>query len=136
MINQTIPHKTTLQIEEVKKKVCNRLGVTYGLMHSKSQEPNIVIARHYVFKYVKEFTKLSLAMIGKHTFLKDHATVLWGLKKIKYYEETEQDTRDNIAYFDKCIKPIFKPDYIFVGDVNKALKSYQNRARLFHSVKN
>lgn len=134
--NKSITLLCSRQIEEVKRKVCSRLNVTYEAMHSLSRKPEIVISRYYVYKYVKSFAKLSLSSTGQYTFKLAHDTVYNGLTKLKNYEDTEETVRENIKHFDRVITPIFEPNYIFIKDSNYTLKSYQNRARLFHSVKN
>ena len=104
-------------------------------MHLVTHENSIATSRYYVFRYIKEFTGLSLSLIGLYTFNKNHATVLSGIKRLKNFEDTEQDVRDNVAYFNREIKKIFEPDYKPKTDSNKALKITMGKARLHHSIK-
>lgn len=70
------------KLNQIRSFVSFETGITIEHMKSENRKAAFVSARHLYFLLSRMFTKLSLEKIG-HGTLKDHATVLHGLKKMK-----------------------------------------------------
>ncbi len=64
-------------------------GVSYENMKKKTRKPNIVEARYYAMKLLREAEVGSFSFIGD-LFQLDHSTVIRGIKRINMLIETKQ----------------------------------------------
>lgn len=69
--------------------ICNYYKLDKPALLDKSRKRNLVEARQMAFLLFREFTELSLSQIGQK-FNRDHATVLYGVRKITDLIDTEK----------------------------------------------
>ena len=62
---------------------------------NKCRKGELVKVRQITFKFLRDYTNLSLAQIGQF-YGKDHATVLHSIKQVKNHYETESDFKHEI----------------------------------------
>lgn len=72
-----------LSIEDIKKVVADKWGVSITDMDSERKQREIVIPRQVAMYIAKSLTSQSLPSIGKTFGGRDHATVIYAVKKVK-----------------------------------------------------
>lgn len=89
---------------DIVEAIKNYYHLTDSDLRVKKGRTKIVVARMWIFYFLREYTTLSLAKIGR-TIGKDHATVLHYLKKQKN-EMFYQDTRLEKARLESYLKAL------------------------------
>ncbi|MBR1544457.1 MAG: chromosomal replication initiator protein DnaA [Alphaproteobacteria bacterium] len=72
-----------LDIQDIKKAVAEKWGVTVSDIDSERKQKDIVIPRQVAMYIAKNLTSKSLPEIGKSFGGRDHATVIYAVKKVK-----------------------------------------------------
>ena len=72
-----------LSIDDIKKVVAEKWGVSVADINSERKQKEIVIPRQIAMYIAKNLTSKSLPEIGKNFGGRDHATVIYAVKKVK-----------------------------------------------------
>ncbi len=72
-----------LDIQDIKKKVAEKWGVSVSDIDSEKKQKDIVIPRQIAMYIAKNLTSKSLPEIGKSFGGRDHATVIYAVKKVR-----------------------------------------------------
>ena len=72
-----------LDIQDIKKKVAEKFGVSVSDIDSEKKQKDIVIPRQVAMYIAKNLTSKSLPEIGKSFGGRDHATVIYAVKKVR-----------------------------------------------------
>ncbi len=72
-----------LSIDDIKKVVAEKWGVSVADIDSERKQKEIVIPRQIAMYIAKNLTSKSLPEIGKNFGGRDHATVIYAVKKVK-----------------------------------------------------
>ena len=75
--------------------ISDNLKITIDQMKSDSVDRNVVKARHFVFYFVRSYTKLYLSSIGK-LLLKDHSSVSYAYKNVTNLVSIYPDYMDEL----------------------------------------
>jgi chromosomal replication initiation ATPase DnaA len=81
--------------ERIVNAVCFEYEVFPEDIFVTSRKRELAEPRQMAQAFLKKLTKLTLPEIGKLTGGKDHATVLYSVKKIKELVETDKDVREH-----------------------------------------
>lgn len=113
-----------MKVQMFISKVCEYFNIAPEFLfeNNKCRKPEFVAIRHFVFLFLKQYTKLSLANIGS-VFEKDHATVLNSIKKINGYIETEAYTKLQYDELNQIAKEIFEQKVKYYG-LNKTINIF------------
>lgn len=101
VLNDSQPEPVTVE------KIINEVGKTFGVseedIRSKKKNATISIARQTSIYIVRQITQMSLEAIGKEFNGRDHATMVYTIKKVEksmsndtHYKEIIEDTIKNI----------------------------------------
>jgi len=85
-------------VDELITYVCKRRGVTKAGLASKDRKRGMVEARHVIWYLLKNKTVnnfLTLQQMGV-IFNRDHATALWGIKKVETLMTYDRELREEI----------------------------------------
>ena len=85
-------------VDELITYVCKRRGLTKAGLSSKDRKRSMVEARHVIWYLLKNKTVnnfLSLQQMGV-IFNRDHATALWGIKKVETLMTYDRELREEI----------------------------------------
>lgn len=74
-------------------KVLRFTGMTMDELIVKTRKRECVEVRQLIFSYLKRYTMLSLQSIGDY-FNKDHATVLYGIRRIEELMQVDKQFRN------------------------------------------
>ncbi len=85
-----------ISIDYIQKTVCEYFKVKMEDIQSKTRKRDVVQARQLAMYFAKQYTKASLASIGKQIGKRDHATVLHACKTVKNLQETDKQFRGYI----------------------------------------
>lgn len=85
-----------LNLQTIRRTVCDFLNVDEASLESKSRKREIVDARQISMYLAKEYTSKSLSTIGQFIGKKDHSTVLHAYKSVKNMIETNKKYRETI----------------------------------------
>ena len=85
-----------ISIDYIQKTVCEYFKVKMEDIQSKTRKRDVVQARQLAMYFAKQYTKASLASIGKQIGKRDHATVLHACKTVKNLQETDKAFRGYI----------------------------------------
>lgn len=72
-----------LDIQDIKKTVAEKWGVSVSDIDSEKKQKDIVIPRQVAMYIAKNLTSKSLPEIGKNFGGRDHATVIYAVKKVR-----------------------------------------------------
>lgn len=88
-----------IDITEIIQRVEYITGISYETMKGETKLREIVLARHIAMYLIRKFTKLTLVQIGAY-FNRNHATVIYAVKKIEYEKEHYKDVQDILKKYD------------------------------------
>ncbi len=85
-----------LNLQTIRRTVCDYLNVDETSLESKSRKREIVDARQISMYLAKEYTSKSLSTIGQFIGKKDHSTVLHAYKSVRNMMDTNKKFRETI----------------------------------------
>jgi chromosomal replication initiation ATPase DnaA len=91
-----------INIESIINSVCSFYHLSREQLNDPTRERRIVQARQIGMAISKKKTGLSLHQIGAE-FGKDHATVLWSLKQVNNYIQTDKKIRYEIEKINESL---------------------------------
>ncbi|MEX0967821.1 MAG: chromosomal replication initiator protein DnaA [Bacteroidia bacterium] len=92
-----------LTIDHIQDLICEHFSMEVELLKSKSRKRHIVQARQISMYFAKQFTKDSLAKIGRHFGGRDHSTVIHACQTVSNLIETDKAFRSKIDELEKQI---------------------------------
>lgn len=91
MPGEHLPESTYHKTIRIKREVAEKYGLTVEQLLSRSNERRIAWPRQECMWRLRQETKLSLPSIARALQLRDHTTVLWGVRR--YEHRTQVGTR-------------------------------------------
>jgi len=98
---QEIMH-TSETVQKIMALVCFDFQLTSEQLQSKSRKREIVLARMFCMKLIRQTTELSLTETGK-IFNRDHSTVIYSTDTLKDLIETDYKIADRYNGIEKLI---------------------------------
>ena len=92
-----------LTVEQIQKVVCEVMDVNIDLLKEKTRKREAVQARQISMHFIKQYTKTSLASIGKIFGGRDHSTVIHAVQTVKDLMETDPKFRAKVQEIEKII---------------------------------
>ena len=96
-----------ISVENIKKLVCESLGMDVESIQGKSRKRDLVSARQIGMYLAKSFTSASYKEIGKSFGGRDHSTVIHACKSIQDQIETNSMFNDKVKRLEKDIQLSF-----------------------------
>jgi len=93
-------------IQYIKNTVCDYFNMPPPLIQIKTRKREIKDVRQIIHYFCKEYSKASLATIGREIGGKDHATVLHSCKTVNNLKDTDAEYRRNIEEIDRSINGV------------------------------
>lgn len=93
-----VPHRLgaeDVHPDHILSVVCDQYLVTRKDLTGRSRARELVMPRQIAMYFIKQFTKLSLSDIGR-IMNRDHATVLYSIRKVKDFIEIEPETAEAV----------------------------------------
>ena len=78
----------------IKKRIGNYFGISNDRLLSKRRTPDLVLARHFIWYFLRILCKKNVKTIGDE-YNRDHSTVVHGLRRIKEGLEVGDDFYSN-----------------------------------------
>jgi len=75
------------------EKVCEYFDLPQNVVLAGKRKRELVNCRRFIMRFLKDYTELTLAQIGKWAGHKDHTTVIHALHTLSDLMETEDQTR-------------------------------------------
>lgn len=92
-----------LTIEHIQTMVCEHLHVETDLLKSKTRKRPVVQARQISMFFAKQYTKESLAKIGKYFGNRDHSTVIHACQTVSNLMDTDKDFKGKVEEIERKI---------------------------------
>ncbi|GHT89005.1 chromosomal replication initiator protein DnaA [Alphaproteobacteria bacterium] len=97
-------NEKSITIEGIQKKVCEYYGVKLSDLNSAKRHQNITNARHIAMYLSKQLTTKSLPEIGRNFNGKDHATVIYAVKRVIALADTDSKFRSDLEVLTKSME--------------------------------
>lgn len=103
LLHTNLPDYNQRKATAIVKIVCDYFGFDNEDITKRSRNQELVLARHFIFYFCKQETKLSLheiaELVSPKDRIMDHTTVIHGINRIK---------KENTSKFDNAVKEHFK----------------------------
>lgn len=96
--------KNELNINKIKRCVCDYYGLTKQQLVSKTRTKNIASARHIAMYLCRKFLDLPFVKIGEEFGKRDHSTVISACEKVELTLKNNIQYQQAIAEIEKIIK--------------------------------
>ena len=100
--------KDKVRLALIKKIVCKYYGTSFGVIKQRKRDREIVFKRHVLQFFLDQYTKYSLAKIGRITGGYDHSTVLHAKKTVNNLIDTNSTIRNEMRDMDTAIQGALK----------------------------
>lgn len=84
-LRNTVNTDSNISLDAIKKAVSAHYGIPVNEIISARRETRLVRCRMAYYWLARELTLASLPMIGRHCGMRDHTTVMSGLKNVKRF---------------------------------------------------
>lgn len=81
----------TLTFEDIAKAVCCVMEISFKLATRKCRKRPLVIARHLIFYYARQYTNLSHELIAKNLGYNDHTAGVNAVKKVRGFVRSRDE---------------------------------------------
>ena len=78
-----------INFNDIRQIICKGEGIPIELIGDITRKKEVSLARQFIFKFMREYTKESLTSIGTYCN-RDHATVLQGIQTLNNRIDTEK----------------------------------------------
>jgi chromosomal replication initiator protein len=103
-LQDIINTKSRISVENIQKTVADHFNIKIADMHSKRKTANVAFPRQIAMYLSKEFTQKSLIDIGNEFGGRDHATVLYAIKKINKERSQNQELNHTLHLIEQKLK--------------------------------
>jgi chromosomal replication initiator protein len=103
-LQDIINTKSRISVENIQKTVADHFNIKIADMHSKRKTANVAFPRQIAMYLSKEFTQKSLIDIGNEFGGRDHATVLYAIKKINKERAQNQELNHTLHLIEQKLK--------------------------------
>lgn len=80
-----------LTFEEISKAVCGALNISFTRITRKCRKRELVIARHLIFYYARQYTKLPHREIAEKLGYNDHTSGVNAVRKVRGFIKAKDD---------------------------------------------
>ncbi len=105
VIHDLIGEPEEISVAQIKKMICSHFKVTEEELLSKSRKKSIALPRQFGMYLARKHTEESLENIGRQ-FRRDHATVLYAVKKISREADASTKRRGQLEYLNNQLEKI------------------------------
>ena len=95
-LGDLLPHRTSLQTDDVLRRVADVYGVTVDRLLSRDRSQQVALPRQVAMFLLREELNISLPQIGEALGGRDHTTILYGCEKIADLVERDDRFRRQI----------------------------------------
>lgn len=93
-----------ITVENIKKLVADHFKVPVEKLQGKTRKRDVVIARQLSMYLAKNFTNVSLKIIGENFGGRDHSTVIYSVKAVRDMMDTDMLFKDTVVELEKKVK--------------------------------
>lgn len=106
---------TNISFEDISDFICRNEKTTFDQINIDSRKRELVLIRHLIMKFTKDFTKMSLESIG-NKFISggDHSNVYCACRNIRNLYDTDVAWRTKIDFYNSHFLAMQEDMYIYI----------------------